>query len=159
MRHSVLFVLLLACVTYSCKTSSTAKTTPIPDGIIFSSETKFEDIFAQAKAENKLVFVDFYADWCMPCKMMDKEVFSDKEIGDFFNKKFINVKVDAEKMNGPDLAAIFEVKGFPTMLFLDEIVRVVERREGAAFHTDLMNLAQSALSYKESMTYLTHPQD
>jgi len=159
MRHSLYLVLLLAISMMACKTSDVAQTAKIPDGIKFSPETKFETVLETAKSENKLVFVEFYADWCTPCKLMDQEVFSDKSIGDFFNKKFVNLKVNSEKGNGPDLSAIFEVKALPTLLFLDEIGRVVERREGAAFHTDLMNMAENALSQKASMTYLEMPQN
>lgn len=153
MRLSHLLIILLTLGLFACKSSQVAITEPIPDGIQFESGKEFELVLGNAKSADKLVFVEFYADWCVPCKMMDKEVFSDKGIGDFFNKKFINVKVDGEKDNGPDLAAIFEVRAYPTLLFLDEIGRVVERREGAAYHTDLMLMAENALSNKEAMTY------
>lgn len=159
MRHPLYLVLLLSIGMFACKSTETVQTKKVPDGIQFNKSTKFETVLAKAKTENKLVFVEFYADWCTPCKMMDQQVFTDKTIGDFFNKKFVNVKVDSEKGNGPDLAAIFEVTALPTLLFLDEIGRVVERREGAAFHSDLMNMAENALSQKESMTYIEIPQN
>ena len=159
MRHPFYLAFLLTISMVACKSSEISQTTKVPDGIQFNKEAKFETFLATAKSENKLVFVEFYADWCTPCKMMEQQVFSDKSIGDFFNKKFVNVKVDSEKGNGPDLAAIFEVTALPTLLFLDEIGRVVERREGAAFHKDLMNMAENALSQKESMTYIDIPQN
>ncbi len=159
MRHSLYFILMLTISMLACKTTQVTQTITVPDGIQFNPETKFETVLETAKSENKLVFVEFYADWCTPCKMMDQQVFTDKNIGDFFNQRFVNVKVNTEKGNGPDLAAIFEVTALPTLLFLDEIGRVVERREGAAFHTDLMNMAERALSQKESMTYNYIPQN
>lgn len=138
----------------ACKSTSVTQTESIPDGIQFNKDKRFELVLEEAKNEQKLVFIEFYADWCTPCKLMDEQVFSDKEIGDFFNKKFVNFKVDSEKGGGPDLSAIFEVRALPTLLFVDEIGRVVERREGAAFHTDLMNMAENALNQHETMTYL-----
>lgn len=159
MRHPLYLVFLLTISMIACKTTEVTQTKKVPDGIQFSPETKFETVLETAKSENKLVFVEFYADWCTPCKMMEQQVFSDKTIGDFFNKKFVNLKINSEKGSGPDLAAIFEVKALPTLLFIDEIGRVVERREGAAFHTDLMNMAEHALSQKESMTYIDIPQN
>ena len=159
MRHSLYLALLFTISMVGCKSSEISQTTKVLDGIQFSKGENFETVLALAKSEGKLVFVDFYADWCTPCKMMDQEVFTDKSIGDYFNKKFVNIKVDSEKGNGPDLAAIFEVTALPTLLFLDEIGRVVKRREGAAFHTELMNMAENALSQKESMSYIDMPQN
>ena len=159
MRHSLYLALLFTISMVGCKSSEISQTTKVLDCIQFSKGENFETVLALAKSEGKLVFVDFYADWCTPCKMMDQEVFTDKSIGDYFNKKFVNIKVDSEKGNGPDLAAIFEVTALPTLLFLDEIGRVVKRREGAAFHTELMNMAENALSQKESMSYIDMPQN
>lgn len=67
-----------------------------------SAQTNFRDItFDQAieaaQKENKLVFVDFYTDWCGPCKMMARDVFPQKELGDYMNDKFVSVKLNAEK--------------------------------------------------------------
>ena len=154
MRHPFILLIVLSVSLFACKAANVSQAKVIPDGIQFDPEVKFENILAKAKADNKLVFVEFYADWCAPCKLMEKEVFSNKAIGDFFNEHFINVKVDTEKRNGPDLAAIFQVNALPTLLFLDDIGRVVERREGAAFHSDLMRMADSAMSQKESTTYI-----
>ena len=49
-------------------------------------------LMEKAKSENKIIFLDFYADWCAPCKQMDKEVFQDNRVGEFFNENFINFK-------------------------------------------------------------------
>ena len=53
-------------------------------------ESSFASILAKAKAEKKLVFMDAYASWCGPCKMMDKQVFTQAEVGSTFNDIFIN---------------------------------------------------------------------
>ena len=37
----------------------------------------------EAIAQDKLVFIDLYATWCGPCKAMERDVFSKKEVGDF----------------------------------------------------------------------------
>ena len=57
-----------------------------------------------AKAEGKLLFVDFYTEWCGPCKMMANNVFPQKDVGDYMNAKFVCLKIDAEKGEGVELA-------------------------------------------------------
>ena len=59
--------------------------------ITFDSAT-FDQSLAKAKSENKLVFVDCMTSWCGPCKQMDKYVFTQDSVADFFNATFINVK-------------------------------------------------------------------
>lgn len=87
-------------------------------GIKFEHGT-FDEALAKAKKENKLLFVDFYTTWCGPCKKMSKTIFTQDEVGAFFNKNFISLKVDAEKGEGPELAKKYEVTGFPTMIFFN----------------------------------------
>jgi uncharacterized protein YyaL (SSP411 family) len=58
----------------------------------------------KAKKENKLIFVDAYASWCGPCKLMVKNIFPLKTVGDYYNSHFINAKIDMEKGEGIELA-------------------------------------------------------
>ena len=73
---------------------------------------------AKAKAENKFVFLDAYASWCGPCKTMEAEVYTDPKVGAYFNEKFIAIKVDMEKGEGPELAKkLPSIDGYPSLLF------------------------------------------
>lgn len=87
-------------------------------GIQFFEGT-WKEALAKAKAENKMVFLDAYASWCGPCKKMAKDIFPLSEVGEFYNKNFVNVKMDMEKGEGPELAKAFEVNMYPTYVFLD----------------------------------------
>lgn len=87
-------------------------------GQIDFEKTSWEKVKAKAKAEKKLIFVDVYTTWCGPCKMLDRQVFSDQETGRRINAFFISYKADAEAQ-GRALAVKYGVKAFPTGLFLD----------------------------------------
>src|SRR6218665_412054 len=102
----------------------------------FSQQSiKFEDsdfatILSKAKAEKKLVFLDAYAAWCGPCKLMDKNVFTLKTVGDYYNANFINAKIDMEKGEGRDIAKKYSVYSYPTYLFLNGDGEVVAKNLG-----------------------------
>ncbi|MGL6128413.1 disulfide isomerase [Chryseobacterium artocarpi] len=90
----------------------------------------YKDIIAKAKKEKKLVFIDAYASWCGPCKMMEKNVFTQKAVGDYFNTNFINARFDMEKGEGRDIASKFGVRSYPTYLFLNGEGELVSRNSG-----------------------------
>lgn len=87
-------------------------------GIQFEN-SDFKTIIAKAKKENKLIFLDAYTDWCTPCKMMVKNIFPLKSVGDYYNANFINAKIDMEKGEGIELAKKFGVKVYPSYLFIN----------------------------------------
>ncbi|UQB70416.1 thioredoxin family protein [Epilithonimonas zeae] len=96
---------------------------------------KFEDsdfatILAKAKAEKKLVFMDAYAAWCGPCKLMEKNVFTDKAVSDYYNQNFVNAHFDMEKGEGKTLAAKYGIRSYPTFLFLNGEGEIVGKELG-----------------------------
>jgi len=133
----------------SCK--RTEKTTEFIDSkytFNFVKSDKLSDVIDLARSQDKLVFLDVYTDWCMPCKMMDEDVFTDKRLGAFFNENFISYKVDAEKDSGPLLAELYEVLGYPTLLFLDQAGKVLVSKAGVAYQREMYNLAEEAIALK-----------
>lgn len=112
----------------------------------FADSEQLTPLLDQAEAEGKLIFVDFYTTWCTPCKLMEEEVYTDRELARFMNQNFINYKVDAEKGNGVNLASIFGVRAYPTLLFLDAKGKVLERKEGAIFQTEFRAMANRAMA-------------
>ena len=87
-------------------------------GIAFEHGTLAE-AFAKAKKENKLIFVDTYTEWCGPCKRLSKEVFPQEKVGDYFNSRFVSIKIDAEKGEGIEFAQKYKIKSFPTLMYLN----------------------------------------
>ena len=113
-------------------------------GIEFS-DGSWTEIKAEAKAEKKLIFIDCHTSWCGPCKKLSKEVFTQPEVGDFFNQNFISYKVDMEKGVGIELREKYHVGAYPTLLWLDHKENLVHRIVGYIEADALLDEAQSAL--------------
>lgn len=117
----------------------------VGEGISF-----FKGSWSEAKKkagkEDKLIFLDAYASWCGPCKIMAKNTFTDSKVGEFFNKNFINFKMDMEKHpDGPRLSKAYGLKAYPTLYFVDENEKKVAYSIGALGVKDLLAFGQSVL--------------
>jgi thiol-disulfide isomerase/thioredoxin len=122
-------------------------------GIQFTHEP-FSAILTKAKSENKLVFLDAYTTWCGPCKWMAKTIFVKPEVGDYFNTRFVNAKIDMEKGEGIELARRFQVEAYPTLLFLNGEGEVVHRSLGAREADGLIQLGNIALDPQKNLAGL-----
>ena len=135
----------------SCQVSSASK-----DTLITTANTKgkpgiqfIEEDWAQAlktaKDKGKLIFIDIYATWCGPCKMLKQYTFTDSSVGEFFNKNFVNVSIDGEKGVGPELAQQYAIEGYPTLIVADETGKPVLITAGYIPSDVLMQFANEAL--------------
>ncbi len=113
-------------------------------GIQFFEGT-WKEALAKAKQENKLLFVDSYATWCGPCIRMAKNVFTQEEVGRFFNDNFINLKLDMEKEDGVTFGHKYPVSAFPTLHWLDGDGKVIKKVRGAQQAESLINIGKEAL--------------
>ncbi|MCU0339546.1 MAG: thioredoxin family protein [Spirosomaceae bacterium] len=122
--------------------AATTKNAPKEEGIKFN-ESPWGKIMAQAKKEKKLVFFDAYASWCGPCKKLQREVFTRPEVAAYFNANFINTKKDMEIGEGPTLAAMYPIEGYPTLFFLDHNGKIVTQQIGYIPAEQLLKIAKS----------------
>lgn len=111
------------------------------EGIKFE-ELTLEQALAKAEKEGKMVFVDCYTTWCGPCKMMAKDVFTLKEVGDYFNPRFVSIKMNMETSQGRELAKRYPIHAYPTMLVIDSKGNQLQSIVGACSGTDLINHTQ-----------------
>ena len=83
-------------------------------------ELQSKDVYKKLIIENDgLAFVDFYATWCMPCKMMSSTI---EEIDNKLGDKLLVMKVDIDKF--PDLAKKNGVMAVPTMLLFNDGMQI-----------------------------------
>ena len=148
--------LILLCLAFSIVLSSCSAKKEVAKQGAMTKDVKLKqfyrtnnlgNILDQAVKENKLVYVDIYTDWCLPCKIMNESVYSDKETMSYLDENFICYKVDGEKINGPDLVALFQVKNYPGILFLNQRGGVIEKNLGGMTIDELRSMGDRAISF------------
>ena len=120
------------------------------DGIKFGKQS-FAKTLEQAKKENKLIFLDAFASWCGPCKLLDKNVFPKKEVGDYFNANFLNLHIDMEKGEGIEIAKKYSIYSYPTLLFIVGDGKVVYKAAGYMSPQELISIAKEAVNPENTL--------
>lgn len=87
-------------------------------GIYFETGS-WKEALAKAKKEDKVIFLDVYADWCGPCKSLKQYTFLDEEVGKYFNQRFISISINGESKEGSKLIEKYGLKGYPSLLLID----------------------------------------
>lgn len=124
------------------------------DGIQFD-HSSWNEVKAKAAKENKLIFVDFYTQWCGPCLAMAEDVFVLESVGNFFNANFINAKIDAENGEGIELAKRYGVRSYPTFAFIDPKTDQAVHTSGSRQDKEtFLFTAKSALDPQKRSTFL-----
>ncbi|MBS1563063.1 MAG: thioredoxin family protein [Bacteroidetes bacterium] len=113
-------------------------------GIIFFNGN-WTALMETARQEKKMIFVDVYTDWCGPCKVMDKFIFPQEEVGNKYNASFINYKFNAEKGEGNELARRFNISAYPTFLYLNSEGQLVHKVIGEKNVAEFTGLADIVL--------------
>ena len=85
------------------------------------TDVNFNEVVAQSKIP---VLIDFYANWCGPCKVLGPVI---DELSEEYQGKALVVKVNTE--HNPQLSQHFQIKSIPTMLFVHKGA-VVARYQG-----------------------------
>jgi len=93
-------------------------------------DNDIKEAIRQAEEQNKLIFIDGYATWCVPCKLMEDEVFIHPNVYEFFNDNFINLKINLEDGVGPILSARYNAHTLPFYMFLSDDQTLVHSMHG-----------------------------
>jgi len=113
----------------------------------------YSSIMGKAHKSGKLIFVDCYTTWCGPCKWMDKNIYNDKQVGDYYNNNFINWKLDMESEAGLHIAQKYNVTGYPTFLYLDSNGKVLHKEYGARELDEFLQLGVDAIESNSQIRY------
>lgn len=140
------------------------------NGIKFEQTLSWEEIKAKAKTSNKYIFVDCYATWCGPCKMMDREVYSDPQVGKAFNKQFISVKVQMDSTakdeeqtkkwytTAQKMRHDYKIQAFPTYLFFTPNTELVLKEMGFMTANNFIRLINLAKDPQKPLYYAQYQQ-
>ena len=78
---------------------------------------------AESKSSGKPILYDFTAEWCPPCKLLNREVFADQASAAYINEHFVPVRVldrqREEGRNRPEVSELqqrYDITGFPTLI-------------------------------------------
>lgn len=88
-----------------------------------------------AKKENKVVLIIGSTSWCGPCKNLAEKILTTPEAGDYMNPRLIVMKTILDKADPDSLAKKFDIKAYPTLVFLNSEGVEVSRKLGGASKT------------------------
>lgn len=137
-------------------------------GIEFDTVATWDQIKEKARVENKYVFVDCYATWCKPCRDMDMKVYPKQAVGDFYNEKFISIKMQMDSSrNDPSFIKKryrdahqfrdnYKVTAYPTFFFFSPNGELVHKDIGGLSEQKLIEVGEAALNPNKQYFTLLH---
>lgn len=92
----------------------------------------------KAAHEGKVLLVDFWAGYCLPCRMMDETTFSDPAVLDYLRANYVSIKIDVENFDGIAIQQQYGVGELPTMILFASTGEEVDRIEGTVTAGELL---------------------
>lgn len=114
------------------------------------SDLSFEAASHQAAQANKIVLVDFYTTWCGPCKMLDKNTWTDAAVIQLLEQKTVALRLDAEKETA--LAKRYRIEAYPSVLLIKPDGTEIDRLVGYKGPEDFIKDFNATLSGKDSLS-------
>lgn len=108
----------------------------------------------QAQKDNKPIFVQTFASYCLPCKVMQRAVFTDEDLAEYFNENFINYKVDMDGVDGGTFGVAYGVQTLPTLLFFSPDGQVIENTVGFKTKEELLAWGKYVMGESEDPEFI-----
>jgi thioredoxin 1 len=143
------FVSLLSLLLFIC-VAVNAHSQPNDRQINFTATT-WAEALKQASVQNKLIFVDAYATWCGPCKMLKATTFKNPKAAAFYNKNFINTALNMESGKNPYLAQEWGMRAYPTLIVFNQKGQIILNTVGYITAADLLRFGEEALRRYEAL--------
>ena len=144
MKNYIVFagiiVIMITIFSFERKTSSGEA-----DGIKFFKGT-WKEAVIEAQKQNKPIFLDIYASWCGPCKMLKWNTFSNSTVAEYYNGNFINVSLDGEKGDGEELASKLQISSYPSLFYFNKTGNPILYSTGYVGPKDFIDIGKEALS-------------
>ncbi len=117
----------------------------VPSAVAWQTEPA--KAFRQAASSDKVVFADFYADWCGPCREMDHEVFGDKQFAARLERLAVPLRFDLTQKAGQQVALKYGVYQIPTYVVMTSGGEVLARYSGFISGERLLKMVQKAADH------------
>jgi thioredoxin-related protein len=141
-------------------------------GVKFEEGVSWQQILNKARESHKYIFMDCFTTWCGPCKEMDKEIYTNRIVGNFLNAEYISIKMqmDTSKSDSENVRSFYHdahsiqdkywVTAYPSFLFFSEDGKIVNKGIGYKDVNEFMEMAKNSLDpEKQYYTLLENYQD
>ena len=102
-----------------------------------------DEVFSQAKREQRFVLLDLEAVWCHWCHVMDVTTYRDPKVLALLNSKYLTVRVDQDSR--PDLSNRYEDYGWPATVVFDSAGHEIVKRQGYLAPDEMASMLQAII--------------
>ncbi|MDF1866512.1 MAG: thioredoxin fold domain-containing protein [Saprospiraceae bacterium] len=122
------------------------------DTTIVFKPLEYKEVFELAKKKNKGVMLYFHFDGCGACRKMEKTVFKDRQVFEYYNSNFINFEINTLKGVGLEINKTYNVRMHPTFLFFDKNGNELHKLVGAYTAESFLQQAHNALNSDKTIS-------
>jgi thioredoxin-related protein len=152
--------LLCLFIFLACVSTVANSQTLVNRGMKFEDDLNWDQILRKAKAEDKFIFVDFYATWCGPCKQMDEDIYSLDSVGKLTNDHFISVRIQVDKTESDgkfikewygtsdSLVREYQIKDLPALIFLSPDNVLIGKEQGLKSGAEFIGIMNAVIHEK-----------
>jgi uncharacterized protein YyaL (SSP411 family) len=102
-----------------------------------------DQVFSQAKREQRFVLLDLEAVWCHWCHVMDVTTYRDPKVVELLNSRYLMVRVDQDSR--PDLSNRYEDYGWPATVVFDAAAHEIVKRQGYLPPDEMASMLQAII--------------